>query len=73
MKRANTRKGRDEELLDGLLKLDATKFEVWQFFRIVPINSLNNCGPQERGFSQSSVPYLLFLLPRILLWSVRST
>jgi hypothetical protein len=32
MKRAETQKERDEELLNGLLKLDAPKLEVWRYF-----------------------------------------
>jgi len=32
MKRASTQKGRDEDLIDGLLQLGATKFEVWLYF-----------------------------------------
>jgi hypothetical protein len=32
VKRADTQKERDEELLNGLLKLDAPKLEVWRYF-----------------------------------------
>ena len=50
MKRADTQKERDEELLNGLLKLDAPKLEVWRYFPTAPISLLNNCGRQERGY-----------------------
>jgi hypothetical protein len=32
MKRADTRKERDEELLNRLLEFDATEFGVWRYF-----------------------------------------